>query len=66
MYTRNQHDIEDEYHVALLCNFLKNIREKYIKPYYYNRPNMIKFRELMNTPNSKERFSMMLFLKMCL
>ena len=59
----NQHDIQDEYHVALICEYLKNIREKYIKPYYYNRPSMIKFIELMNTPNSKERFRMMLFLK---
>ena len=54
---------EDEYHVALICEYFKNIREKYIKPYYYTRPSMIKFIELMNTPNSKERFRMMLFLK---
>ena len=59
----NKHDIQDEYHVALICEYFKNIREKYIKPYYYHRPSMIKFIELMNTPNSKERFRMMLFLK---
>ena len=59
----NQHDIQDEYHAGLICEYFKNIREKYIKSYYYNRPNMIKFIELMNTPNSKERFRMMLFLK---
>ena len=59
----NKHDIQDEYHVALICEYFKNIREKYIKPYYYNRPSLIKFIELMNTPNSKERFRMMLFLK---
>ena len=59
----NKHDIQDEYHVALICEYFKNIREKYIKPYYYTRPSMITFIELMNTPNSKERFRMMLFLK---
>ena len=59
----NKHDIQDEYHVALICEYFKNIREKYIKPYCYTRPSMIKFIELMNTPNSKERFRMMLFLK---
>ena len=59
----NQHDIQDEYHVALICEYFKNIREKYIKPYYYNRPSMIKLIELMNTPNSIKRFKMMLFLK---
>ena len=59
----NQHDIQDEYNVALICEYFNNIREKYIKSYYYNRPSMIKFIELMNTPNSKKRFIMMLFLK---
>ena len=29
----NQHVIKDEYHVALICEYFKNIREKYIKPY---------------------------------
>ena len=55
----NQHDIQDKYHV--LCEYFKNIREKYIKPYYYNRHSMIKFIELMNTPNYKEHLRMMLF-----
>ena len=59
----NKHDIQDEYHVALICEYFKNIRDKYIKPYYYTRPSMIKLIELMNTPISKERFRMMLFLK---
>ena len=58
-----QHDLQDEYHVVLICEYFKNIREKYIKSYDYNRPSMIQFIDLMNTPNSKERFRMMLFLK---
>ena len=64
----NQHDIQDEYHVALICGYFKNLREKYmyIQPYYYITPTMIKFIELMNTPNCKERFRMMLFLKLFL
>ena len=62
----NQHDIQDEYHVALICEYFKNIREKYIKPYYYNRPSMIKFIELMNTPNYKKRFRIMFFFKLSL
>ena len=55
--------ISDE-QVAIVNN-LSNL-SKYIKPYYYNRPSMIKFIELMNTPNPKERFRMMLFLKIVL
>ena len=52
--------ISDE-QVAIVNNL-----SKYIKPYYYNRPSMIKFIELMNIPNPKERFRMMLFLKIVL
>ena len=59
----NQYDLQDEFHVALICEYFKNNREKYNKPYYYNRPSMIKFIKLMNTPNSKKCFRMMLFLK---
>ena len=54
---------QDEYHIALLCEYFRNIREKYIKPYYCNRPNMLKIIELMNTPNSIERSRMMFILK---
>ena len=59
----NIHDVQDEYHIALICKYFKNVREKYVKQYYYNSPSMMKFIELMNTHNSKERFRFMLFLK---
>ena len=56
------YNLQDENHVALICEYFK-LGEQYIKPYYYNRPSMTKFIELKNTPNSKERFRMMLFIK---
>ena len=59
----NVHDVQDEYHIALICECFKEARVKYIKQYYYNRPSMMKFIKLMNTHNSKERFRFMLFLK---
>ena len=59
----NVHDVQDEYHIALICKYFKEAREKYIKQYYYNRPSMMKFIKLMNTHNSKERFRFMLYLK---
>ena len=56
-------DLQDrEYHIALTCEHFKDVREKYVKQYYYNRPSMMKSIELMNTHNSKERFRFMLFL----
>ena len=56
-------DIEDEYHIVLICENFRDVRLKYIKPYYHNRPSMFKFVELMNTTNKRDRFRLMLFLK---
>ena len=42
-------EIEDEYHFVLICNFYTELREKYIKKYYYVRPSMAKFIELLNS-----------------
>ena len=59
----NVHDVQDEYHIAVICIYFKKAREKYIKQYYYYRPSMIKFIKLINTHNFKEWFRFMLFLK---
>ena len=59
----NVHDVQDEYHIALTCEYFKEVREKHVKQYCYNRASMMKLIELMNTHNSKERFRFMLFLK---
>ena len=39
----NSNDIEDEYHVTLVCEYFRDIRKKYIEPFYYQRPTMMKF-----------------------
>ena len=36
----NSGDIEDEYHVTLICQHFKDLRTKYIKEYYYLRPSI--------------------------
>ena len=56
-------DIEDEYHIILICENFRDVRLKYIGPFYHNRPSMFKFVELMNTTNKRDRFKLMLFLK---
>ena len=43
--------LEDEYHFVLECEIYKDLRSKYIAPYYWRRPNMFKFIELLNTTN---------------
>ena len=59
----NSNDIEDEYHVTLVCEHFRDVRKKYIKPFYYQRPNMMKFVDLITSVSKKDRFRLMLFLK---
>lgn len=40
-------DVADEYHYLLFCRHFTADRMRYIRPYYYRRPNVIKFKELM-------------------
>ena len=47
-------DLGDEYHYLLVCDHLKEERQKYIKSYYYNRPNTLKFKQLMNVTDIKD------------
>ncbi|XP_052787930.1 uncharacterized protein LOC128222834 [Mya arenaria] len=41
--------LEDEYHFLLECQLYAELREMYIKPYYFKRRNMFKFIELMTS-----------------
>jgi len=49
----NKRDIEDEYHFILVCDKYKEIRLRYIKPYYHRNPSVHKFNKLMQTQNRK-------------
>ena len=42
-------DIEDEFHVVLLCPCYTAIINEYIPHYYINRPSMFNFLELLNS-----------------
>ena len=46
--------LEDEFHFLFECQLYANLRIKYIKRYYWNRPNMLKLKELMTSTNVKE------------
>ena len=45
-------EIGDEFHDVLKCDLFTDDRKDYIKQYYYRRPNIIKYNELMNTTNT--------------
>ena len=40
-------DVEDEYHFLLICPVYGDIRKKYINAYYYRRPSVFKFIDLL-------------------
>lgn len=44
----------DEFHYTLVCPAFSLMRSKYLKRYYYTRPNTLKLCQLFNTKNSKE------------
>ena len=49
----NQNEVEDEYHFVLSCPFYLNLRQIYIKRYYYTRPSMFKLVQLFSSRNRK-------------
>ena len=53
-YLCNNGDIEDEFHFVLKCSKFQNLRQQFIKKYYYKKPSMFKFVSLLRTTNRKE------------
>lgn len=49
----NMGEMEDEFHFVLVCPAFLDIREKYIKPYYYRKPSFFKFVQLFSKDNFK-------------
>ena len=49
----DKNELEDEFHFLLVCPAYKELRQKYFKKYYYNKPNMIKLIELLNSEKVK-------------
>ena len=49
----NLNDLEDEFHFTLICPIYKDLRIAYIQKYFYKRPNVMKFLELLNSTRPK-------------
>ena len=47
-------DIGDEFHYLFICNYFQAERKQFLKSYFYKRPNVIKFKELLSTDNVKD------------
>ena len=60
----NDKHIQDENHMVLKCFHFPTLRIKFINKYYYVRPSMYKFQQLMNTRKKREYCRLMLFVKL--
>ena len=45
--------LEDEFHFLLECSLYNDLRNHYIKKYYWKSPNILKLEELMSTTNKR-------------
>ena len=59
-----QVDVEDEYHVLLICSQYSGLRAKFIRKQFYVKPSMLKFQKLLTTTNSKDLQKLMSFIKL--
>ena len=54
--------IENEYHFWLVCPNYRELRMKYLKPYYCHWPNIHKFESLMSLTSKKLTCSLSKFI----
>jgi len=62
----NETDLEDEFHFVCKCTKYSTIRKKYIKPFYYNKPSVYKFHQLLNGNNTNELLMLAKYVKLAL
>ena len=54
--------IENEFHFVLECPLYSELRDTYIKPYFFKRPNMFKFISLINSSSETILRNLALFI----
>ena len=57
------HDVEDVYHFVCICPKYRIIRLKYINRYYYVRPSVYKFYELLSSNDKKYLYNLACYAK---
>ena len=58
-----KNDIGDNFHYLLICPLFDSQRKLFIEPYYYKRPNVLKYKELLNITNERKLRKLSLFMK---
>lgn len=59
-------DKGDEFHLLLSCRTVISSRKQYLPAWYYNRPNILKYKKLMQTQNIKILRNLSAFIKIIL
>ena len=54
--------IENEFHFLLVCPFYRELRQKYLKPFYCRWPTLNKFDRIMSSTNKNEILSLSKYL----
>ena len=55
--------IGDEFHYLLECTFFRNERRRYIDQQFYRSPNVLKFKQLLQTTDTEKLISLSQFMK---
>ena len=59
----NCNELGDEYHYLFLCPVFHSVRIKFLKRYFYSRPNAVKYEKLMCSKNRSVLFQLVKFIK---
>ena len=60
---RHCNTLEDEFHFLLECSLYRELRMQYTKRYFWNRPNVVKLKELMTSTNKRIICNLSLFIE---
>ena len=59
----NKNDIGDDFHYLFICPYFANDRINFLKPYFYSRPNILKYKDLLSNKNKTILFKLSKFVK---
>ena len=58
------HEVGDEFRYLLQCSYFSKNRKRYLDKYYYTRPNMLKFSQLMTCKKKTTLTKLAIFVKL--
>ena len=56
-------DIGDDFHYLFKCPYFSHERANFLKPYFYRRPNIVKYKDLLSSKNKNTLLKLSKFVK---